>query len=248
VDRLAAVLLLSELPCISPSSVHYVPAVDAHEKQLIIRALVRMSGSQLESFFRSHGLAGPYRLNQGAGKEQKIKDALAGAERMDRDVDELLRDAVKYLGLADESPAEPPRITGPEPDVGLLTFTRLDRLHPEIKAVSADLYRDGYQGQAIFEAFKRIEVRVKELTGLDLTGRDLMAQAFRGAAHGLMLNEGRTLSDRNEQEGFKLIFMGASQGIRNPKAHDVVAPIDEDRAFEYLAFASLLMRRLDDAD
>lgn len=38
------------------------------------------------------------------------------------------------------------------------------------------------------------------------------------------------------------------QGIRNPKAHDPFGPLQSDRAFEYLAVASLLMRRLDDAE
>ena len=62
------------------------------------------------------------------------------------------------------------------------------------------------------------------------------------------LNDGLSESDRNEQEGFQLIVMGAMQGIRNPKAHDLNAPLEDDRAFEYLAVASLLMRRLDDAE
>ena len=52
-------------------------------------------------------------------------------------------------------------------------------------------------------------------------------------------------SGKDEQEGFKLIFMGAIQGIRNPKAHGLVQQENPDRAFEYLAFASLLMHRLD---
>jgi uncharacterized protein (TIGR02391 family) len=224
-------------------------AVDARERQTIIAEMVRRSGSQIESFFRSHDLGSAYGRRDGASKEQKTNDALAAAERAGTDTDELLRDAVRHFGLADEPASEPRRIKArPESDSQLLTFARLDRLHPAIKSVSADLYRDGHRGQAIFEALKAVEVRVKDLSGLDLIGRDLMAQAFRDATPLVKLNPGRTISERNEQEGFKLIFMGASQGIRNPKAHDLVAPIDEDRALEYLAFASLLMRRLDDAE
>ncbi len=49
-------------------------------------------------------------------------------------------------------------------------------------------------------------------------------------------------------EGFKLLFMGAMQGVLNPKAHDLFDQLAEDRALDYLAFASLLMRRLDDAE
>lgn len=63
----------------------------------------------------------------------------------------------------------------------------------------------------------------------------------------LRLNDLNSLTDRDEQEGFRFIFMGAMQRIRNPKAHDEVVQEDEDRAYDYLALASLLMRRLDDA-
>jgi uncharacterized protein Ymh len=42
--------------------------------------------------------------------------------------------------------------------------------------------------------------------------------------------------------------MGAVAGIRNPDAHELFEPLDEDEAFEKLAFASMLMRRLDDAE
>ena len=38
------------------------------------------------------------------------------------------------------------------------------------------------------------------------------------------------------------------QGVRNPKAHDLFDQLAEERALDYLAFASLLMRRLDDAE
>lgn len=41
---------------------------------------------------------------------------------------------------------------------------------------------------------------------------------------------------------------GDLQGIRNPEAHALNAPLAPNRYFEYLAAASLLMRRLDDAE
>ena len=75
-----------------------------------------------------------------------------------------------------------------------------------------------------------------------------MGHVFNVNAPVLRLNPGSTVSDRDEQEGFGLILMGAMLGVRNPKAHDLMTPIDPDRAFEYVAFASLLMRRLDDAE
>lgn len=44
-----------------------------------------------------------------------------------------------------------------------------------------------------------------------------------------------------------LVFMGAIQGIRNPKGHELVGQDDPQRALEYLALVSVLFRRLDDA-
>ena len=75
-----------------------------------------------------------------------------------------------------------------------------------------------------------------------------MAAAFNEKRPILALNQGNTRSEQDEQEGFRLIFMGAAQGIRNPKAHDMVAQEDPDRSLDFLALASLLMRRLDDAE
>ncbi|MEX2623977.1 MAG: TIGR02391 family protein [Acidimicrobiia bacterium] len=54
-------------------------------------------------------------------------------------------------------------------------------------------------------------------------------------------------SGRDEQEGFRFIFMGVIQGIRNPKGHELVEQGDPQRALEYLALVSVLFRRLDDA-
>ena len=50
----------------------------------------------------------------------------------------------------------------------------------------------------------------------------------------------------DEQKGFKLIFMGAMQGFRNPKAHQAAAHTNADHTLEYREFAGLLVRRIDD--
>jgi len=52
---------------------------------------------------------------------------------------------------------------------------------------------------------------------------------------------------KEEQEGFKLIFMGSMLGIRNPKAHYRITQQDRARTMQYLALASLLFKTVDDA-
>jgi uncharacterized protein (TIGR02391 family) len=218
------------------------------ERLAIIKALVPISGSQLESFFRAHELGGAFRKSgDGAGKEQRINDALAAAEKRG-DRDEVLRDAVRHFALdGDEQPTRNNRPTAaPTTPFEVL---RVQRLHPDIRAASADLLRDGHSGSAIFEAFKAVEVRVRRLSGIQRrSGKSLMAAAFRAEDPVLRINAGGTDSEQDEREGFQLVFMGVMQGIRNPKAHELNDPLDPDRAFEYLAVASLLMRRLDDAE
>jgi uncharacterized protein (TIGR02391 family) len=223
--------------------------LEPRERLAIIKALVPKSGSQLESFFRAHDLGTAFRRSgDGAGKEQRINDALAEAEKRG-DGDQVLRDAVRHFALADDEPPRPDRVKTATIPVTPFEVLRIQRLHPEVQAASADLLRDGHAGSAIFEAFKAVEVRVRDLSQIrGRSGKSLMAQAFRAEDPVLEINDGSTDSEQDEREGFQLIYMGAMQGIRNPKAHEVNAPLDPDRAFEYLALASLLMRRLDDAE
>ena len=124
---------------------------------------------------------------------------------------------------------------------------RLDSLHPAIKSASESLFLDGHGTQAILEAFKAVNNKVKRRSGLRDDGRSLMARAFDEKRPILRLNRGQSVSDLDEQEGFRFIFMGVMQGIRNPRAHDETVEPDVDRALEYLGLASLLMRRLDEA-
>jgi uncharacterized protein (TIGR02391 family) len=124
----------------------------------------------------------------------------------------------------------------------------LAQLHARVREAAEPLYHDGHRSAAVFEAYKAIEQRVRELTGRHESARPLMAKVFDQDTPVLSLNEGASVSDRDEQEGFKLLFMGAMQGIRNPKAHVLFDQLAEGRALDYLAFASLLMRRIDDAE
>jgi uncharacterized protein (TIGR02391 family) len=132
------------------------------------------------------------------------------------------------------------------------------KLHPNIKKASKKLFKDGHYAQAIFETYKALNNYVKQRYGLkELEGKHLMAEVFRipynqktAQIEGkpiLQLNELQNRSDRDEQEGFMLLFMGSMQGIRNPKAHDIVEQKDPYKTLQYLAMASLLAKRVDEA-
>ena len=124
----------------------------------------------------------------------------------------------------------------------------LSSLHPRIREVSEQLFMDGHYESAIFEAYKTVNNVVKEKSGMkDLDGEKLMSTVFSLNNPILRLNDLQETSDKDEQKGFMFLFMGAWTGIRNPKGHDVVNQKDPIRTLEYLAFASLLVRRAEES-
>lgn len=121
----------------------------------------------------------------------------------------------------------------------------LESFHSAIREASLALLSDGHHARAVEEAFKRVELKVRELTGIADFGKSLMGVAFGGDPPPLSVATVEGLSAKSEQEGFKLLFMGAMAGIRNIEAHEVTERTDIQWTLEHLALASLLMRRLD---
>jgi len=126
-------------------------------------------------------------------------------------------------------------------------FESLD-IHHEIKSASGKLFSDGHYAQSILEAYKALNNCVKAKSGkTELDGKSLMSTVFSRDSPILALNSLSSTSDKDEQEGFMLLYMGAMVGIRNPKAHEIVRQDDPLKTLEYLALASLLARRVDEA-
>ncbi|OFK29403.1 hypothetical protein HMPREF2822_03830 [Corynebacterium sp. HMSC062E11] len=120
-------------------------------------------------------------------------------------------------------------------------------LHPAVAEASADLFADGHFSRAVSEAFKSIEIRVRDLLASRTSGTKLMDEAFGGKAPRLSVSLHAGRSGQDEQAGFHAIFRGATLGIRNPGAHELAVEQDAQEALEYLALASLLHRRLDNS-
>jgi uncharacterized protein (TIGR02391 family) len=134
------------------------------------------------------------------------------------------------------------------PDPVIAQPLRLPWLHPLISAAAAALFEDGYTTRAGFAAFQAVEHRVQELTGRSDSGKKLMMAVFDGASPTLDVARYIGRSGQDEREGFKFIFAGAFLALRNPRGHGADRLDDPTEAMEYLALASLLMRRLDDAE
>lgn len=120
-------------------------------------------------------------------------------------------------------------------------------LHPEVVIAALSLFESGHYYEAEFEAFKSIEHRVRQITGLTQSGVTLMGSAF-GTNNPLIntaTDPGQPGSD--QREGYLALYRGAMLAIRNPKAHLPSRTLDPRGTLEYLALASLLHRRLDGA-
>lgn len=116
-------------------------------------------------------------------------------------------------------------------------------IHPDISAVSIKLFDDGHYSQATFEAFKYLDLCVKNISGVKDSGHKLMMTAFNEANPKIKLTELSAQSQIDEQSGYRFIFAGAMSAIRNPRGHDInFDPID--RCLDHLSFASVLLRRL----
>ena len=93
----------------------------------------------------------------------------------------------------------------------------LNHLHTRILETSADLYAGGHFASAIFEAFKAVEERIREMIGVDLSGVNLMNHAFGGAQPMLQLNALDTHIARDEQRGFHQVFAERCKGSATRK-------------------------------
>jgi len=126
-----------------------------------------------------------------------------------------------------------------------LSSVTITGFHPAVSAAAAALLADGHPEQAVFQAFRAVEDRVQQLTGKPESGQGLMSSTFSGHPPALDIRKATDRSGQDEQDGFKFLFMGATTGLRNPRAHGTAMQDSHDETLEYLAFASMLMRRLD---
>lgn len=118
-------------------------------------------------------------------------------------------------------------------------------IHPAIGNVSLKLFDDGHYSQATFEAFKYLDLKVKDLSGVNDSGYKLMMNALSETAPKIKLTPLTSQSEIDEQMGYKHVFAGAMSAIRNPRGHELnIDPID--RCLDHLSFASVLLRRLED--
>ena len=120
-------------------------------------------------------------------------------------------------------------------------------LHPIISEHAYQLYRNGHLREAVLNSITAVYDFIRSRTGSEEDGDRLIGQVLSPNEPKLILSELSTESGQNDQKGFMQIFKGAYQGIRNPKAHSLTHDLTEIKAAQYLVFASLLARRVEEA-
>jgi len=124
------------------------------------------------------------------------------------------------------------------------------QLHPLIAHEVYPAFLRGKYDTAIFEAFRELEVAVREAAGFGLQacGTDLMRDAFRPAAKNNQPVTPGPLTDIElpiaEQEAMANLFAGAIGFYKNPQSHRHV-PTRAEEAAEVIVFASQLLRIVD---
>jgi len=154
---------------------------------------------------------------------------------------------LQALDPDDEIPREKNRTIRAGGSVERVALGYLDHLHPFIREGCARLLQDGHHAQAIEEAAKAVFQYLRNRTGLTADGANLAEAAFSLKSPILAFGDLTDENIRNEQLGFMEILKGVAKGVRNPLAHTHGRKEEFQKAFEYLALASLLCRRIDDA-
>jgi len=134
----------------------------------------------------------------------------------------------------------------PSPFAGEPTLHAFDQrnIHPGLPPKVRTLFDDGHYAEATFEAFKYLDKRVQKHAGLAESGFKLMMTAFDKNKPLLKLTPLKSVSEQDEQEGFRFVFAGGVMAIRNPRGHEHSVADDPDVCLDHLGFVSLLLRRL----
>lgn len=115
----------------------------------------------------------------------------------------------------------------------------------ELVARALPQFRQGLYQEAVSSAFTVLEDRVRNEGGFtaEESGSSLMGEAFDKDGGPLKMGE-----IDGEMDGFKLLYMGAFQALRNPPHHRLLDDMDQQQARDLLGFVNLLLTFIENRD
>lgn len=132
-------------------------------------------------------------------------------------------------------------------------FFDVYHIHPHLSRAISLLYKSEFEAAAR-ESFVAVETALKKRSGLDAHGFDLATRALSFEydkksgeivkAPLIAINELKSESDRNEQDGIRYMLMGFFQGPRNLYQHRHIGS-GVDNALSVVITASFFLKLLD---
>ncbi len=125
------------------------------------------------------------------------------------------------------------------------------RIHSEVQRYCKAEYMEENYFHAVFEAAKGLAERIRQKTGLEVDGVNLVKQSFERPKAGLpklAFNSLASETERNEHDGFTDLLLGTFRLFRNPISHTpkVNWHRNTDDAVDCLTLISLLHFALDE--
>jgi uncharacterized protein (TIGR02391 family) len=120
-------------------------------------------------------------------------------------------------------------------------------LHPLIVKKALPLYAGAHYRQCIFEAYVTAFSLLRERAVLDLDGDNLVGKALSLNSPILAFGDLNTENGKTVQKGMIQILQGVYQAFRNIAAHPHNLAASQTAAAQHMAFASVLLRRIEAA-
>jgi uncharacterized protein (TIGR02391 family) len=155
--------------------------------------------------------------------------------------------SLKHFEAIARALARLPAATSEKPSVEApqLHPFEMRNIHHALPVKVRKLFDDGYYAEATYEAFKFLDKTVDRFAKLAESGVKLMMAAFNENSPKLQLTPLMSISEKDEQQGYKFIFAGGVMAIRNPRGHEHSMRDDPDACLDHLSFVSMLLRRLE---
>ena len=102
-------------------------------------------------------------------------------------------------------------------------------------------YQSGQFTAAILDAIHYLGELIREKSGIEGDGAQLIGQAFGGDNPPIKVNKLQTESERNVQKGLEQLLRGLYQAVRNPRSHEKYNDSSDD-AEGILLFVNYLIK------